>query len=116
MHTSSGVNVASIAPDRPIIEHKFIIVLRKLVGHSSAVKMYRTENEHVIAHLPIMNKKSIMVVCSAGINGDRIDDRPEITIVAVSSARRPTRFNSINAISMPGISAAATVIKLKYLF
>ena len=36
--TRRGVKGAKMAPIRPIVEHKFVNVLRKLVGHNSAVK------------------------------------------------------------------------------
>lgn len=62
-------------------------------------QFHKTENEHVIAHFPIMNKTSMMAVCSAGVSYDPIDDRPGVTIVAHCNARRSNRISSNNAIS-----------------
>lgn len=64
--TNSGVSGAAIAPNRPIIEHKFISVLRMLVGQISAVKMYSIQNAIEIDSMPIKNSARVRNVCSIG--------------------------------------------------
>lgn len=115
-HTNNGVSGAIIAPNLPAMEQKFIIVLRKFVGHNSAVNMYNTANAHVIEHFPIINNIKIIEFFSCGNNDELIVATPLVINAKHSNVRRPTRFRRKHAIKIPGISAATTVMKLKYLF
>lgn len=92
--TRSVVSGASAPPIRPVIEHKFKIVVLKLVGHSSAVKMYSTLNANVIDDLPIIDSKSMYPYCSVDTNGAQIAAIPDIINEVKSNFFRPNRFSN----------------------
>lgn len=63
---------ANMAPILPIIETEFIIETRRLVGHCSAVKIYKTANAAAITAFASINSTSTIVELSIR----------EVTIVA----------------------------------
>lgn len=66
-----------------------MIVVRKLVGHNSAVKMYNTLNANVIDDLPIIDSKRIIPYCSDRTHGAHIDAIPDIVNEMNSNLFRP---------------------------
>lgn len=114
--TKITVKGANIAPILPIMEHEFIIVVRRLVGHCSAVKIYSTANAPAIAALASINNTSTIIEFSCGIHG--------VTIVAIAVSAnaaninilRLMRFSNGNVINILGISRDATIKKLVYRF
>lgn len=110
--TEMAINGAIIAPVRPIIEQKFIRVVRKLVGHCSAVNMYKTANPKVIDALPIINNINTVVEFSLGMKGVTIMETAVIANAINIKIRRFSRLNNGSDASKPGTSTATTNMKL----
>lgn len=108
--TRSVVNGANTAPILPVIEHEFMIVVRKFVGHNSAVKMYKTLNAKVIDDFPIMNSPKTIIDCSFGTHGAVIDANPVNVNEQNSNFFRPNRLSKSAGNNAPGISTACTMI------
>lgn len=95
-------------PILPIIELEFIIVLRRFVGHISAVKLYKITNAHVIDPLLTMKSNKTNVDLSSGIHGVMIIVDPLINKIVNNTNLRGKRFINGIAKSEPGISTAET--------
>lgn len=110
--TKTTVNGAKIGPTCPTIAQVFMIVVRRFVGHCSAVKTYRQLNAVVILVLLSRKKTSTIVECSSGMNGVAMIEIDAIDSAENNNVRRFIRFSNGKAIKTPGISAATTTIKL----
>lgn len=84
---------AIIVPILPIIEQEFGMVVRTLVGHSSAKNMYNELNASVIEHFPNMNINNMIVEFSAGM---RVVEIVENTVSMSAKNRSILRFIKFN--------------------
>lgn len=110
--TKMAVSGAAIEPKRPIIEHEFKMVFRKLVGHCSAVKIYINVKAIVIAAFPNRKHTKTIAEFSSGIKGVEIIEIPANANDISKTSRRFIRLNNGWAIKMAGTSIATTNMKL----